>query len=117
VSKSADSGDLERAIREVAAGHVYLSPTISSAVVDLLRKDEADERFDDEPLEKLTPREREVLRLVADGRSSREIAVHAEDRPEDRRDAPREHRAEAQAQVRRGDGALRGALQDDRTLK
>lgn len=74
VSKAADSGDLERAIREVAAGNVYLSPTISSAVVDLLRKDESEERFEDEPLEKLTPREREVLRLVADGRSSREIA-------------------------------------------
>jgi len=75
VSKSADSGDLERAIREVSAGRVYLSPTVSSAVVDLLRKDEPEVEPVLEPIDKLTPREREVLRLVADGLSSREIAV------------------------------------------
>jgi DNA-binding NarL/FixJ family response regulator len=75
VSKSADSGDLERAIREVSAGRVYLSPTVSSAVVDILRKDEPEPEPVLEPIDKLTPREREVLRLVADGLSSREIAV------------------------------------------
>jgi DNA-binding NarL/FixJ family response regulator len=75
VAKSADSGDLERAIREVSAGRVYLSPTVSSAVVDLLRKDEPEAEPVLEPIDKLTPREREVLRLVADGLSSREIAV------------------------------------------
>lgn len=74
VSKSADFGDLERAIKEVASGRVYLSPTVSSALVDLLRKDEDDDQADLAPIDKLTPREREVLRLVADGLSSREIA-------------------------------------------
>ena len=65
--------DLERAIRTVVADKTYLSPTISSVVVDdylhrLSRADFADS-------EVLTDREREVLQLMAEGKSTKRIAL------------------------------------------
>ncbi len=65
--------ELERAIRTVVADKTYLSPTISSVVVDdylhrLSRADFADS-------EVLTDREREVLQLMAEGKSTKRIAL------------------------------------------
>ena len=57
------------AIREVAAGGVYLSPSVSGAVVQayLARSDT--------PYDPLTDRERQVLQLVAEGNTTKEIAM------------------------------------------
>jgi DNA-binding NarL/FixJ family response regulator len=57
------------AIREVAAGGVYLSPSVSGAVVQayLARSDT--------PYDPLTDRERQVLQLVAEGNTTKEIAL------------------------------------------
>lgn len=69
--KDADAAELELAIRSVARGETYLSPPVSKQVIaDYLR------RVGDEqgPLEHLTPRQREVLQLIAEGHTSREIA-------------------------------------------
>jgi DNA-binding NarL/FixJ family response regulator len=64
-----DAGaDLVRAIREVAAGGVYLSPQISPAVVEALRSPAP-------PEAPLTAREREVLQLVAEGKTTKEVAT------------------------------------------
>ncbi len=68
VLKRDASADLVRAIHEVASGGVYLSPQISPAVVDALRSP----RPQAEPM--LSPREREVLQLVAEGKTTKEIA-------------------------------------------
>jgi len=57
------------AIREVCNGGVYLSPNVSGAVVQAyLGKSEA-------PYDPLTDRERQVLQLVAEGNTTKEIAL------------------------------------------
>ena len=57
------------AIREVSAGGVYLSPSVSGAVVQAyLAKS-------DTPYDPLTDRERQVLQLVAEGNTTKEIAL------------------------------------------
>ncbi len=71
VTKTAALTDLPRAIRAVASGQNYLSAEITAAVVGDIAPQGA---FATPPLSALSPREREVLRLVADGVRSAEIA-------------------------------------------
>lgn len=68
VLKSQAASHLVRAIREVCRGEIYLSPAVSRVVVDayLGRKSL--------PNDPLTQREREVLQLVAEGKTTKEIA-------------------------------------------
>ncbi|HKY33163.1 MAG TPA: response regulator transcription factor [Candidatus Polarisedimenticolia bacterium] len=66
--KAKASNDLEQAIREVSRGAVYLSPGISRNVVQAYLNS-------GEPMtDPLSPREREVLQLVAEGKTTKEIA-------------------------------------------
>jgi len=68
VLKTQNAEDLVRAIDEVGQGAVYISPIVAGNLVDVaLGKGKARE-------ETLTPRERQVLKLVAEGQSTREIA-------------------------------------------
>ncbi len=69
VLKKQAAADLVRAIREVSGGGVYLSPGISAAVVEAVRSPRS------LPEDALTVREREVLQLVAEGKTTKEIAV------------------------------------------
>jgi DNA-binding NarL/FixJ family response regulator len=73
-----DDGRVEllAAIRNVATGKGYLSPSICSRVISSYvgRKDRAEELARAASWEILTPREREVLQLVAEGYKTREIA-------------------------------------------
>jgi len=72
VLKDAGSEEVAGAIRTVAAGKVYLSPVVSTLVVkDYVRCLQAGDLAS---VPVLTPREREVLQLLAEGRSTREIA-------------------------------------------
>jgi DNA-binding NarL/FixJ family response regulator len=69
--KDADPGELERALRAVAAGESYLTPAISKHVIsDYLRR-VSGEKIASEPL---TPRQREILQLIAEGKSTKEMA-------------------------------------------
>jgi len=67
VLKSQAAAQLVRAIKEVSRGSVYLSPGVSRAVVDAsLNKEKL-------PADPLTGREREVLQLVAEGKTTKQI--------------------------------------------
>jgi DNA-binding NarL/FixJ family response regulator len=69
VSKAQAAEHLLEAIHEVCGGGVYLSPSVSGAVVQAyLSKNEL-------PRDPLTARERQVLQLVAEGKTTKEIAV------------------------------------------
>jgi two-component system response regulator NreC len=69
VTKTQAVEHLISAIREVCAGGVYLSPSVSGAVVQAyLAKSET-------PYDPLTDRERQVLQLVAEGNTTKEIAL------------------------------------------
>jgi DNA-binding NarL/FixJ family response regulator len=69
--KTADPAELELAIRAVVRGETFLSSAISRHVVAACLG-----RLDREKtsLERLTPRQREVLQLIAEGRTTKEIA-------------------------------------------
>jgi DNA-binding NarL/FixJ family response regulator len=68
VSKSQAAEHLLQAIKDVWGGGVYLSPHVSGAVVQAyLAKT-------DMPYEPLTPRERQVLQLIAEGKTTKETA-------------------------------------------
>ena len=69
--KSAASAELERAIRTVVSKEKYVSPELSKKTFLKHAKDAAQGRS---PLSELTPRQLEVLRMVADGHSTKDIA-------------------------------------------
>jgi len=62
--------ELLEALASIRQGRTYLSPAISEVVPDLLRRGPT---LDGTPREVLTHREREILKLLADGKSSKEI--------------------------------------------
>src|SRR5437762_14115561 len=68
VVKRSAAKELVEAIRAVHAGQRYLSPRVADVVIN----DYAEER--DDPLARLSAREREVLQLLAEGRTGAEIA-------------------------------------------
>ncbi len=72
VVKTADPAELELAIRAAARGERFLSSAVSQHVVAACLK-----RVDREQtsLERLTPRQREVLQLIAEGHTTKEIAA------------------------------------------
>jgi DNA-binding NarL/FixJ family response regulator len=68
--KDAPLGELELAINAVRKGETYLSPAVSRHVSDYVRRTGAET----EPRESLTPRQREILQLIAEGQSTKRIA-------------------------------------------
>jgi two-component system, NarL family, response regulator NreC len=68
VLKSQVASDLVLAIRQVSRGQVYLSPGVSSAVM------EAYQSKSEKSKNPLTSRERQVLQLVAEGKSTKDVA-------------------------------------------
>lgn len=73
VLKQAAAAELLNAIREVALGRFYVSPTLSERLTgDTLPSDVNPLKL----FSALTPRQREVLQLVAEGKSAKEIALN-----------------------------------------
>ncbi len=67
--KRSASEELVVALRAASRGEVYLSPAISTPIVDDLLALQSESQ-DSEPLDLLTPREREVLQLAAEGHTN-----------------------------------------------
>jgi DNA-binding NarL/FixJ family response regulator len=68
--KTAEQWELKEALCSVARGQIWISPAIARTVVDALaRADRPQEAF-----QLLSPRQREILQLIAEGRSTKEIA-------------------------------------------
>lgn len=67
--KDAIDRDLLSAVRAVAGGEGYLSPAVSDAVLSDYRRHVTD------PLDLLSTREREILQMIAEGKTNKEIAT------------------------------------------
>jgi DNA-binding NarL/FixJ family response regulator len=80
VLKDAAPAELELAISAVLRGENWLSPPISRQVVDayLARVSDNTKTAPRQTLNALTPRQQEVLRLIAEGKSTKEIAFDLE---------------------------------------
>ncbi|MCB0072996.1 MAG: response regulator transcription factor [Caldilineaceae bacterium] len=74
VVKQSAPNELVAAIRAVAAGQSYLSPSISKTVIDEYVRQSQELAITDS-YDALTAREREVLQLIAEGNTNREIAT------------------------------------------
>jgi two-component system, NarL family, response regulator DevR len=70
VLKQIKGADVVEAVRAVAAGRSLLDPSVTARVLERLRKGSEE----DELLARLSPQERNILRLIADGLTNRQIA-------------------------------------------
>jgi len=75
VLKTASDTDLLEALRAVARGGSYLSPQVSDKFLNRVQRGDLSEQKSTSALDSLTPREKQVLRMVAEGKTSKEIAV------------------------------------------
>jgi DNA-binding NarL/FixJ family response regulator len=68
--KNAGAAELEKAIKHVAQGETFLSPAVSRQVSDYIRR----VGREGTPLDRLSPRQREILQLIAEGNTTKRIA-------------------------------------------
>ena len=71
VTKTITGAELIEAVQRIADGDAVFSPRLAGFVLDAFAGGSAE---DDEELDRLTPREREVMRLIARGYTYREVA-------------------------------------------
>ncbi len=75
ILKKASSGDLLDALRTVAKGGSYLSSQVSDRLLTRIQRGDLESTSQSSALAGLSPRELQVLRLVAEGKTSKEIAT------------------------------------------
>jgi len=73
ILKRASDMDLLEALRMVAGGGIYLSPLVSDRLLSRIQKGDLESRQPHSALDVLSPRELQGLRLVAEGKTSKEI--------------------------------------------
>jgi DNA-binding NarL/FixJ family response regulator len=73
--KNAPPEELVHAVRVVASGDALLAPSVTRQVIEEYARRPTPRR-DEAALDRLTEREREVLKLLATGRSNSELAAH-----------------------------------------
>ena len=67
--------EIDQALRTVAKGGSYLSPEVSDRLLSRIQRGDLESKQTPTGLEELSPREMQVLRLVAEGKTSKEVAV------------------------------------------
>jgi DNA-binding NarL/FixJ family response regulator len=72
VVKHSAPAELVMAIQAALKGQTFITPALAS---DVLRQAQHGSRDADDPAQSLTPRQREILQLLAEGRSAKEIAA------------------------------------------
>jgi DNA-binding NarL/FixJ family response regulator len=75
VLKRASDEDLLDALRTVAKGGSYLSPQVSDRLLQRIQRGDLEDKVAPNGLDELSPRELQVLRMVAEGKTSKEIAI------------------------------------------
>jgi DNA-binding NarL/FixJ family response regulator len=75
ITKELATDQIVEAIRQVLAGKVYLSPAMTQKLLKRAVREDA-EGFDGSPVDVLSDRELEVLRLIGQGRKAADIAEH-----------------------------------------
>src|SRR5713101_2183877 len=75
ILKKASGTDLVDALRMVARGGTYLSSQVSDRLMKRIQKGDLESKQPASALEILSPREVQVMRMVAEGKTSKEIAV------------------------------------------
>jgi DNA-binding NarL/FixJ family response regulator len=73
--KDADHGEVARAIDTIAGGGSFFSPEVSRALLDRYVGTPAPVEDGEDNFKLLTAREREVLQLIAEGRTNKQIAA------------------------------------------
>ena len=73
ISKTAASSELASGIRSVCRGDSFLSPSVARVLVEDYQQGDSIRKSHD-PYEQLTDREREILKLLAEGYTTREVA-------------------------------------------
>jgi len=73
--KSSVASQLKEAIRVVHAGQRYLHPSVADGLVDLVTTGRSIEDPEDD-YDRLTPREKQVFKLLAEGKTSRDISKY-----------------------------------------
>ena len=86
LAKGADAADVLRAITAVGNGEAIFEPTIAERILGFLTRPLS--AFDQQVFPDLTPREREILDLIAAGKNNTEIARDLYLRPPEAREAP-----------------------------
>jgi len=74
ILKKVSDSDLLEALHVVARGGAYLSPQVSDRLLNRIQKGDLESKQQSSVLEGLSPREVQVLRMVAEGKTSKEIA-------------------------------------------
>ena len=80
--KNASSADLLDALRTVAKGGCYLSSHVSDHLLTRIQRGDLDLNEVQDPITTLSPRERQLLRMIAGGKASKDIASLLELAPE-----------------------------------
>lgn len=73
LKSATDRAEVDVALRAVARGHTYLSPAVTKPVADVFVRHVSVEASQG-PFPQLSPRQHEILRLIAQGNSTRQIA-------------------------------------------
>jgi len=72
ILKSSPASELRNALKEVLRGHTYLSPAVTKDLLDVMGRATSAR---DDAWARLTQRQREVLQLLAEGKSHKEVAA------------------------------------------